>query len=226
MPNRSSAVAKVVAKRRLPDAPVPSLATARLAAFERYRATAAAALAALDLRPVEALAVSLREAWAGGRQVFVCGNGGSAANAMHLANDLVYGVAGDHGRGIRAQALPANAAVTSCLANDVSYAAVFSKQLETLGGPGDVLIVLSGSGNSPNVVQALRTARALGMTSHAVLGFSGGECLRLADHAIHARVDDMQVAEDLQLAVGHMTARWLRANPPSRPAGRADRTEP
>lgn len=181
--------------------------------LEQYVETASKALHALDLAKVQRFAEALREVWAEGRQVFVCGNGGSAGNAIHLANDLLYGVAPQGGRGIRVHALPANQAVTTCLANDVSYRAIFERQLETLARPGDLLVVLSGSGNSPNVVAALEAARRLGMTSWALLGFTGGQCLSLSDHAIHVELHDMQVSEDLQMAVGHMVTRWLRANP-------------
>lgn len=83
-----------------------------------------------------------------------------------------------------------------------------------LGQRGDVLIVFSGSGNSPNVVKALQKARAVGMTTFAVLGYTGGKCLTLADNPIYFPVHDMQVAEDLQIMVGHMVMQWLRNNRP------------
>ncbi len=182
--------------------------------FTRYVETIARTMSALDLEEIQELAHALRAAWVDGRQVFICGNGGSAANAIHLANDLVYGIAKGQGQGLRVHALPANQAVMTCLANDVSYAAIYSKQLELYARPGDLLIVLSGSGNSPNVVAALQAARAAGLTTFAILGYSGGHCLALADHAIHARVDDMQISEDVQSVVGHMIMQWLAANPP------------
>ena len=82
------------------------------------------------------------------------------------------------------------------------------------GTPGDVLIVLSGSGNSSNVVKALETANERGLKTFAILGYSGGRCRELAQHVIHFPIDDMQVAEDLQLVVGHLCMQWLCANPP------------
>lgn len=182
--------------------------------FESYVAAATQAMSRLDLEAVERLATALRDAWAFDRQVFLCGNGGSAANAIHLANDLLYGVGKDVGRGMRVHALPANSAVLTCLANDESYEAVFAKQLDALARPGDLLIALSGSGNSLNIVEAIRAAARGGVKSFAVLGFSGGRCLELADDAIHVAIDDMQVSEDFQLVVGHMVMQWLRAHPP------------
>jgi D-sedoheptulose 7-phosphate isomerase len=172
------------------------------AAFEQVDATGAALLAQ-----------ELRDCWSSGRQVFLAGNGGSAGNAVHLANDFVYGIAPEPGRGLRAHALPANVALVTCLANDTGYDNIFSGQLRVLGNAGDVLIAFSGSGNSPNILRALETARAMEIETFAVLGYSGGKAKSLADTAIHFAVDDMQVAEDLQLTVGHMAMQWLRANP-------------
>jgi len=163
---------------------------------------------------VPALAEALRRCWSEGRTVYLCGNGGSAGNAIHLANDLLYGAGVGHGGGMKVEALSANPAVITCLANDLGYDAIYAEQLRVKGEPGDVLIVLSGSGNSPNVVRALEVASDKGMTTFAILGFAGGACKALAQHAIHFEVDDMQIAEDLQLIVGHICMQWLCANPP------------
>jgi D-sedoheptulose 7-phosphate isomerase len=155
------------------------------------------------------LVEALQLCWRENRQVFLCGNGGSAANAIHLANDLLYGVDKTSGRGLRVNALPANAAVLTCLANDIAYEDIFAQQLAVLANPGDMLIVFSGSGNSPNIIRALIRARKLGVTSFAILGFTGGRALELADHPIYFPVHDMQVAEDLQMMVGHMIMKEL-----------------
>jgi D-sedoheptulose 7-phosphate isomerase len=137
------------------------------------------------------------------RSVFLCGNGGSAANALHWANDLIYGASkGGHG-GVRAHALPANPSVCTCLANDEGYEEVFAAQLRVLGSAGDLVIVFSGSGNSPNILKVLDNARGLGIKSWAIVGFDGGKALSLADRAIHFAVQDMQIAEDCQMVLGH-----------------------
>jgi D-sedoheptulose 7-phosphate isomerase len=187
----------------------------------RYRAALDAALGAEAMDAVPGLATALREAWQAGRHVYICGNGGSAANAIHLANDLFYGAGVTSGGGLKVEALSANAAVLTCLANDTGYDNIFAEQLKAKAEAGDLLLVLSGSGNSPNVVKALETGARLGMVTFAVLGFAGGRCKALAQHAIHFPVDDMQVAEDLQLIVGHICMQWLCANPISRPARQA-----
>lgn len=164
---------------------------------------------AMDRIPL--LGATLLEAWAYGRSVYLCGNGGSAGNAIHLANDLIYGAGKKNGVGLRVEALSANTAVLTCLANDVGYDSVYSEQLKVKANRGDVLIVLSGSGNSPNVVKALETGNALGMKTVAIVAFSGGRCKELAQQALHFATEDMQIAEDMQLVVGHICMQWLCA---------------
>lgn len=162
---------------------------------------------------VEQLADDMLDAWKNGRQVFFCGNGGSAGNAIHLANDFVYGIAKKTGGGLRALSLSANSAVVTCLANDVGYAHIYSEQLAVQGRSGDLLIALSGSGNSPNIVNAIAQARELKIKSYAILGFDGGKCKEIADVSIHFPVQDMQISEDMQLIVGHMLMqRMCRSN--------------
>lgn len=170
-------------------------------------------LTASAMQGVAALAEALREAWGLGSTVYLCGNGGSAANAIHVANDLLYGAGTTNGGGLKAEALSANPAVMTTLANDLGYDAIFAEQLKVKAIAGDLLIVLSGSGNSPNVVKALEMAHRKQMKTFAVLGYSGGRCKTLAQHAIHFAIDDMQIAEDLQLIVGHICMQWLRDNP-------------
>lgn len=182
--------------------------------FCGYASRLQAVLASADWSDVEQLACEMRECWESGRQVFICGNGGSAGNAIHLANDYLYGIAKRTGAGLRVQSLSANVAVMTCLANDVGYEFIYSEQLAVQGRSGDLLIALSGSGNSPNIINVLRQAKTMGVRSFAILGYSGGQCKALADTAIHFAVDDMQVSEDLQLIVGHMLMQWLTANRP------------
>ena len=172
------------------------------------------------INQIEILAKDLLAAWVDGRNVYICGNGGSAANAMHLANDFHYGIGacgpGPKLPGLRVEALPANAGLITCLANDTGYENIYSHQIEVKGRPGDLLIVLSGSGNSGNVVKALETSKRMGLRSCAILAFSGGKCLQLVDVPIHFLIDDMQIAEDTQLIVGHLCMQWLNSNKPEK----------
>jgi D-sedoheptulose 7-phosphate isomerase len=177
-----------------------------------YASRLTAALAAADMAAIGRLGEAMLNAWGGRKQVFFCGNGGSAGNAVHLANDLLYGIAKTLGGGMKVQALPANTAVVTCLANDIGYEQIFSAQIAVLGEQGDLLIALSGSGNSPNILKALEAARERGLTTAAILGYSGGKAKAMCDIPVHFAVDDMQISEDLQLVVGHMAMQWLYAN--------------
>lgn len=165
---------------------------------------------------VTTLAEALRECWISGHSVYLCGNGGSAANAVHIANDWLYVARSSTSRGFNVEALTANVAVLTSIANDLGYDRVFEEQLKAKARAGDVLVVLSGSGNSLNVVRALEMGTARGMKTFAILGYSGGAAKTVAQHPIHFEVDDMQVAEDLQLVVGHMCMQWLCAHPVDR----------
>lgn len=166
-------------------------------------------LSETDWSPVEALADDCRRLIYEGKRLYICGNGGSAGNAIHLANDYLYGVSPIDAKAIKVEALSANSAVLTCLGNDLGYEHIFSWQLKVKAEPGDVLVVLSGSGNSANIVNALEEAKAKGMKSYAVLGYQGGKAKALADVPIHFPIDDMQISEDLQLVVGHMLMRLL-----------------
>lgn len=180
--------------------------------FSGYASRLSQVLTSADWTAVAQLASDMHEAWRSGHQVFFCGNGGSAGNAVHLANDFIYGVAKRSGGGVRAVALSANPAVITCLANDVGYDHIYSEQLAVLANEGDVVVILSGSGNSPNILKVLEQAKAMKVKSYAILGYSGGKAKALADVAIHFPVNDMQIAEDLQLVVGHMLMQWLYEN--------------
>jgi len=182
--------------------------------FTNYAKNLISILNSQNWEQTKLLAESLRKAWQEGNRMYICGNGGSAANAIHLANDLHYGIAKDSGLGMRAIALPANVAVITCLANDISYEDIYSQQLQVQGEKGDILIVLSGSGNSPNIVKVVRVAKEIGMISFAIVGYSGGKCKAIADHTIHIPIDDMQISEDMQLIVGHMVMQYLREKYP------------
>jgi len=180
--------------------------------FAGYSARLQNILATADWSGVALLAEDMMTCWQTRSRVFLCGNGGSAGNAVHLANDFLYGIAKLSGGGLNVHALSANTSVMTCLANDLGYEHIFSEQLAVQAQPGDLLIALSGSGNSPNIIQAIERAKVMGVKSYAVLGYSGGKCKDIADVAIHFAVDDMQIAEDLQLIIGHMLMQWLYLN--------------
>jgi D-sedoheptulose 7-phosphate isomerase len=147
---------------------------------------AVAARAATELPPVlERIVTALGECLHQGHKVLACGNGGSAEQAQHLAAELV-GRFLEERRALPAIALSADTATLTALGNDYGYERIFARQVEALARPGDLLFAISTSGNSPNVVLAARTARALGCTVVALTGARGGEIAPLADLLLQA----------------------------------------
>ena len=125
----------------------------------------------LDVPEIERAVELIREKSLAEKKVAVCGNGGSAGNAIHLANDFIYGIDKKNGVGLKVEALTSNASILTCLANDEGYETIFSQQLKVKANRDDVLIVLSGSGNSQNVVRALEVGNKIGMKTFAITGF-------------------------------------------------------
>lgn len=137
------------------------------------------------------------------KRIYICGNGGSAANAMHIANDLIL-------CGIRAHALTGDVATLTAIANDFGYEHVFGRQIEVFGDPGDLLIALSGSGNSPNIVKAIEMATSKGMDTFAITGaWQENQATMLAGNNLLAGTH-MQDAEEAQLGFGHAVMRELK----------------
>ena len=193
---------------------MPQNSKAGIVAAE-YASRLSRILTETDWSIVEPLGQALLDCWKSKAQVFWIGNGGSAGNAIHMANDFFYSISKQKGSGIRCHALAANAPILTCLSNDVGYDDVYALQLATMANPGDILIAFSGSGNSPNILKALEQARKMGIKTYAILGYKGGKAKALADVAIHFVVDDMQISEDVQLVVGHMIMQWLYQNQPA-----------
>ena len=111
---------------------------------------------------------------------------------------------------MKVHSLTANTAVNTCLANDTGYENIFSGQLSALANANDLLIAFSGSGNSQNIIEAIKMAKSLGIKTHAVLGFDGGKCRDLVDNPILIPVDNMQIAEDFQMMIGHIIMMELK----------------
>lgn len=162
---------------------------------------------------IEVFSNDLVDIWKNDNNIFICGNGGSAANAIHIANDLHYGIGVNtnikNNRGIKIEALTSNSAVLTCLANDTGYENIFSHQLKVKARKEDLLIVLSGSGNSENIINALKEANKIGMKSYAILGFDGGICKSLASNPLHFSVYDMLICEDIQMIILNICFEWI-----------------
>ncbi len=176
--------------------------------YLRRVATLAAALPAASIGAFARLLQHVRDA---GGTIFIFGNGGSAATASHLATDLAK-ITPPGAPRFRVMSLNDNAAQLTALANDLSYVHVFAEQLRGLGRPGDAAIVISGSGNSPNVLEALRVARAGGLITVGLLGFNGGQARGLVDLAIIVDSAEYGPIEDAHLIIAHAVATALRAD--------------
>lgn len=158
---------------------------------------------------IELLADDLQNLYKNNKSLYLCGNGGSAGNANHLANDFSYGAKSNLNSGLNVESLSSNPSIITCLANDIGFENVYAHLIKVKALPGDILIVLSGSGNSPNIINALKEAKKLNIKTYAILGFDGGIAKALADVPIHFNINDMQISEDLQLIVGHMLMQKL-----------------
>lgn len=141
--------------------------------------------------------------------LWIAGNGGSAALADHTACEISKGTHVDAHPPIRAVSLAANGATLTAMANDVAYDQVFRRQLEIYLREGDALLLISTSGTSPNVVEAARYARKREVPTIAFVGYRGGELARLADHVVHADVDNCGIAEDVLQSVMHVLTQYV-----------------
>lgn len=144
------------------------------------------------------------------QQIFVCGNGGSAAIAEHWTCDHMKGASKDTTISPKLISLTSNISLISAIANDLSYADIFSYQIDKLSYPGDVLIAISSSGNSPNIVKALEKANTLGLVTIALVGFTGGKAMGTAQHSIHIPVANYGIVEDCHQAIMHSLAQYIR----------------
>src|SRR5216683_6787881 len=167
---------------------------------------------------VNQIAEALVKANESGRIVYLFGNGGSAALASHLACDLGKGTAYcDGGKRFRVLALTDNLAALTAWANDSSYEHIFSEQLRNFVQPHDVAFAISGSGNSKNVLNALRVAREAGATTVGISGFQGGEMKSLCDLCVIVPSNNMQIIEDLHLSMAHAIFRIVYSRMSRRP---------
>jgi len=159
----------------------------------------------LDLAQINAMADAIYERYQKGRFVFIIGNGGSGANASHFCEDLGKSTVKDFEtqKRLKVLSLTDNTPYILAWANDTSYDRVFVEQLKNFGEKGDLLIAISGSGNSPNVLKAVEWAKEHGIETIGVTGFGGGKLRQLADKQLHAPTDDMGVVESVHQIAFH-----------------------
>ena len=143
------------------------------------------------------------------KKIITCGNGGSAYTSSHYITDWNKSYNLATGGKFKGLSLCDNYGLLTAYANDISYEDVFSGQLKNIGEKEDLLIVVSGSGNSTNVLKCLNLARSIGITTLSFVGYDGGECLKISDHAVHIPSFDMQICEDIHLIIGHIIMKSL-----------------
>lgn len=179
-------------------------------AYAEYVAGIKRTLDTLPWARVDQVLDVLDAARLGGRKVFVFGNGGSASTASHMACDLSKNTAMPGTPRLRTLALNDNMALFSALGNDLGYESVFAEQLATLVDAGDVVIAISASGNSPNVLKAIAVAAGRGATTIGLSGYAGGKLASLVDFPIVAENDCIEQVEDIHLILEHMITTALR----------------
>jgi len=180
-----------------------------------YLARLTTILARLDVEAVAHVIEVFLDARRRDATIFFMGNGGSAATALHFANDLGVCASPDGRKPFRAMSLTANTSLITCLANDIGYENVFYKQLKNLMRPGDVVVGISASGNSPNVVRALEHALENGGIAVAIVGFDGGIMKKIAKYVIHVATDygEYGPAEDTHMVLDHLISSYLAQIP-------------
>ena len=155
------------------------------------------------LDAVIALAEDVHAAWQDGGKLLVCGNGGSAADSQHIVAELVGRFLAER-RGYPALALTTNGSILTAVGNDYGFDRIFARQVQALGGPRDVLLVVSTSGNSANCVLAVEEARRCGMKVHGFLGGDGGRLLPLLDGALVAPSERTPKIQEIHITMGHL----------------------
>lgn len=176
---------------------------------QTYKAELIHAIDSVDLEKVSRAIEILAQARDEGRRIFVCGNGGSASTASHFATDLVKGASYGRSTRFRILALTDSLPTISAYSNDVSYECIFAEQMKNFAEPGDVVIAISSSGNSPNVLRAVEYADSIGCQTIALTGCEGGKLGPLAQLEIQVAHPHTGRIEDLHMVILHMIAYYF-----------------
>jgi phosphoheptose isomerase len=168
------------------------------------------AYSTIDWQQVTRAGEMLSTAAKAGKRIYSCGNGGSAAIANHLVCDCLKGARTDSTIAPEVVSLSATVELITAIANDIGVEEMFAYQVSSLGKPGDVLISISSSGASPNIVEALKRAKQMGMHTIAMSGFQGGASRSVADISLHVAAENYGVVEDAHQSLMHILAQYLR----------------
>ncbi|MBX7156829.1 MAG: SIS domain-containing protein [Verrucomicrobiae bacterium] len=176
---------------------------------QEYLTQSLQAINALNIEQVTHAIQLIHEAWQNNRQIIIFGNGGSALTASHYITDWNKSAILTHSKKFRGVCLNDNMGLITAYSNDISYEKVFSEQLKNVLEPKDLVIAISGSGNSPNILNAINYANENGGTTLGICGFNGGKLKQLAQHHVWVNINDMQIVEDLHLTFGHLVMKTL-----------------
>lgn len=174
-----------------------------------YATSLSQGLAQLDPHALNRALDLIQTTSAQGKQIFVAGNGGSAAIADHLCCDFAKGTAAANHPSLKVHSLVGSTSLFTALANDFSYTEVFSKQLDYFASAGDIVILISSSGNSPNIVQAIEIARSKGLKVIGLSGFSGGKLKEMADIPLYVPINNYGIVEDSHQMIMHVLAQYI-----------------
>jgi D-sedoheptulose 7-phosphate isomerase len=178
--------------------------------FADYASTLYAAAKTVDLEKVQMAAEIIQSSFDKKGVLYGCGNGGSAAISNHMTCDVMKGVQTDTSISPRIVSLSSNVEIITAISNDISYEEVFSYQLNSIVKSEDVLMTISSSGNSENVVKAINVAKQIGIPVISLTGFNGGRSAKMADVNIHVDCDNYGIIEDLHQSIMHVLAQYLR----------------
>ncbi|MBI5447488.1 MAG: SIS domain-containing protein [Gammaproteobacteria bacterium] len=166
-------------------------------------------LSNMDVSLIDGAIRLIAQTWQAGKQIIVFGNGGSAITAQHYITDWNKMIPDATGKPFRGRTLIDNWGLVSAYANDVSYEDVFIEQLKNVLQPSDLIIAISGSGNSENVIRAVQYANTHDATSLGLCGYDGGRLKQCAHHAVHVNINDMQISEDVHAIFCHIVMQTL-----------------
>jgi len=176
---------------------------------EQYIKKLSNLLGALDYQQIDDGVGLIENAWRGGSQVITLGNGGSALTALHFINDWNKSIFMNSGIPFKGRSLVDNIGLVMSYGNDISFEDIFIEQLKNVLNPGDLVIAISGSGNSENVIRAVQYANENGGKTLGLCGFDGGKLKKVAQHQLWVNVNDMQLVEDAHSIFGHIVMQRL-----------------
>jgi D-sedoheptulose 7-phosphate isomerase len=175
----------------------------------KYLKSCVEVLEALDVKAIDRAIEQIELTWKAGNKIITMGNGGSALTASHFINDWNKSIFMSTGRQFKGYSLTDNIGLIMSYANDVSYSDIFTEQLKNVANPGDIVIAISGSGNSENIIRAVNYCNMNNLNTIGLCGYDGGKLKALVRHPVWVNRNDMQLSEDVHFMFGHIVMQTL-----------------